>query len=92
VNIKKLFNKNIDLMKNSPYIPATNSDQSEMLQTIGVKSFEDLLSDVPKNLLFPELKLQEMLSEPELVDYFNDISKKNFASKKENKFSWRRSL
>ncbi|NCG34395.1 MAG: aminomethyl-transferring glycine dehydrogenase subunit GcvPA [Dehalococcoidales bacterium] len=73
-------------MKNSPYIPATNSDQAEMLQTIGVKKFEDLLSDVPKNLLFPELKLQEMLSEPELVDYFNQISKKNFASNKKTSF------
>jgi len=62
-------------MKNSPYIPATKSDQAEMLQTIGVKSFEDLLTDVPK-IYFSELKLQEMLSEPELVDYFNQISKK----------------
>jgi len=73
-------------MKSSPYIPATNSDQVEMLKTIGVNSFEDLLIDIPKNYLFPELKLQEMLSEPELVDYFNHLSKKNIASKKKTSF------
>ena len=73
-------------MKSSPYIPATNSDQVEMLKTIGVNSFEDLLIDIPKNYLFPELKLQEMLSEPELVDYFNHLSKKNVASKKKTSF------
>jgi glycine dehydrogenase subunit 1 len=73
-------------MKNSPYIPATHSDQVEMLKTIGVNSFKDLLTDVPKGHLFPELKLQEMLSEPELVDYFNHLSKKNIAFKKKTSF------
>jgi len=73
-------------MKNSPYIPATNSDQVEMLKTIGVNSFKDLLTDVPKSHLFPELKLQEMLSEPELVDYFNHLSKKNITFKKKTSF------
>ena len=73
-------------MKSSPYIPATNSDQVEMLKTIGVNNFKDLLIDIPKNYLFPELKLQEMLSEPELVDYFNHLSKKNVASKKKTSF------
>jgi glycine dehydrogenase subunit 1 len=73
-------------MKNSPYIPATHSDQVEMLKTIGVNSFKDLLTDVPKSHLFPELKLQEMLSEPELVDYFNHLSKKNIAFKKKTSF------
>ena len=40
-------------MKNSPYIPSTDLDQKEMLQTIGAKTFKDLLNDVPKKNAFP---------------------------------------
>ena len=68
-------------MKNSPYIPSTDLDQKEMLQTIGAKTFKDLLNDVPKKMLFPALELKEALSEQELVEFFELMANNNFASK-----------
>ena len=67
-------------MNNSPYIPSTDSDQKEMLETIGAKSFKDLLNDVPEKKLLPDLKLKEALSEQELVAFFELMANKNFAS------------
>ena len=57
-------------MTNSPYIPSTEDDKQQMLKTIGVSSFEELLSDVPKKHLQPTLNLKEALSEQELTEFF----------------------
>ena len=73
-------------MTSSPYIPSTDNDRKEMIEAIGVKNFEGLLTDIPKNFLFPELKLQNKLSEPELVDYFTKLGNKNVASKIKTSF------
>ncbi|MFL2649476.1 MAG: aminomethyl-transferring glycine dehydrogenase subunit GcvPA [SAR202 cluster bacterium] len=73
-------------MTSSPYIPSTDNDRKEMIEAIGVKNFEGLLTDIPKNFLFPELKLQDKLSEPELVDYFTELGNKNVASKIKSSF------
>ena len=73
-------------MTSSPYIPSTDNDRKEMIEAIGVKNFEGLLTDIPKNFLFPELKLQDKLSEPELVDYFTELGNKNVASKIKTSF------
>ena len=73
-------------MKNSPYIPSTDLDQKEMLQTIGAKTFKDLLNDVPKKMLFPTLELKEALSEQELVEFFELMANNNFASKSISSF------
>ena len=73
-------------MTSSPYIPSTDNDRKEMIEAIGVKNFEGLLTDIPKNFLFPELKLQDKLSEPELVDYFTELGNKNVASKTKTSF------
>ena len=73
-------------MTSSPYIPSTDSDRKEMIEAIGVKNFEGLLTDIPKNFLFPELKLQDKLSEPELVEYFTELGNKNVASKIKTSF------
>ena len=73
-------------MKNSPYIPSTDLDQKEMLQTIGAKTFKDLLNDVPKKMLFPPLGLKEALSEQELVEFFELMANNNFASKSISSF------
>ncbi len=56
--------------KASPYIPTTNEDQFQMLKEIGVNNFQDLLDDLPQNYLWPNINLKEMLSEPELTEYF----------------------
>ncbi|MBL07341.1 MAG: aminomethyl-transferring glycine dehydrogenase [Chloroflexi bacterium] len=68
-------------MTNSPYIPSTEDDKKKMLNTIGVNSFEELLSDVPEKHLQPDLNLKEALSEQELNEYFQLISNNNFSSK-----------
>ena len=73
-------------MKNSPYIPSTDLDQKEMLQTIGATAFKDLLNDVPKKMLFPDLELKEALSEQELVEFFELMANNNFASKSISSF------
>ena len=73
-------------MTSSPYIPSTDNDRKEMIEVIGVKNFEGLLTDIPKNFLFPELKLQDKLSEPELVEYFTELGNKNVASKIKTSF------
>jgi len=68
-------------MTNSPYIPSTEDDKQQMLKTIGVSSFEDLLSDVPKKQLQPTLNLKDALSEQELTEFFQLLSNNNFSSK-----------
>ena len=68
-------------MTNSPYIPSTEDDKQQMLKTIGVSSFEDLLSDVPKKQLQPTLSLKDALSEQELTEFFQLLSNNNFSSK-----------
>ena len=68
-------------MTNSPYIPSTEDDKQQMLKTIGVSSFEELLSDVPKKHLQPTLNLKEALSEQELTEFFQLLSNNNFSSK-----------
>ena len=67
-------------MTNSPYIPSTEDDKQQMLKTIGVSSFEELLSDVPKKYLQPTLNLKEALSEQELTEFFQLLSNNNFSS------------
>ena len=73
-------------MKNSPYIPSTDTDNKEMLNVIGVSSFQDLLDDVPENKLFPSLNLKEALSEQELVEFFELKANNNSASKSISSF------
>ncbi len=68
-------------MTNSPYIPSTEDDKQQMLKTIGVSSFEELLSDVPKKHLQPTLNLKKALSEQELTEFFQLLSNNNFSSK-----------
>tara|TARA_B100000579_G_scaffold427555_1_gene436353 strand:- start:2933 stop:4243 length:1311 start_codon:yes stop_codon:yes gene_type:complete len=68
-------------MTNSPYIPSTEEDKQQMLKTIGVSSFEELLSDVPKKHLQPTLNLKKALSEQELTEFFQLLSNNNFSSK-----------
>ena len=67
-------------MTNSPYIPSTEDDKQQMLKTIGVSSFEELLSDVPIKHLQPTLNLKEALSEQELTEFFQLLSNNNFSS------------
>ncbi len=60
------------------YLPHSNKDIESMLKVIGVKSIDDLFSDVPKEVLLKDdIKIGKSLSEIELVKYFDEIAKMN---------------
>lgn len=63
---------------NNRFIPHTPEDIAVMLERIGVKSLDDLYSDVPSEVVFKEeYDLPEGLSEIELRRLFKDLGKKN---------------
>jgi Glycine cleavage system protein P (pyridoxal-binding), N-terminal domain len=67
------------------YIPNTREQLEEMLKTIGVSSFEELIKDIPESLRFKgDLNIKGPLSEDELISYIRSIEKENadFASLK----------
>jgi glycine dehydrogenase subunit 1 len=59
------------------YIPISARERDAMLNTIGVKSLDDLFLDVPKNLRFPKLDLPPALSEMEAAAELADIAAGN---------------
>lgn len=63
---------------NHPYLPLTAENRRTMLESIGVNSFEDLLTDIPAGIrLDRPLKLPPPLTEVELRDYFNKKAAEN---------------
>lgn len=63
----------------TPYLPNTDKDRQEMLETIGVKSVDELFQDVPTAFRFPELKLPQAVSEMEILAELNTLASKNKA-------------
>lgn len=60
------------------YLPNTDQDRQDMIETIGAKDVMDLFNDVPKEVLRDtRMKLPEALSEFELVKETNKIAAKN---------------
>lgn len=60
------------------YFPHTDEDISQMLERIGVKSLEDLYSDVPADYLYKkEYDLPDAMSEQEVRDYFSGLASQN---------------
>jgi len=47
----------------NPYLPLTDDDRETMLKTIGVKSFSDLITQIPADIPAPVIRLPEPLSE-----------------------------
>lgn len=60
-----------------PYLPQTEDNLKEMLETIGVASIDDLFEDVPEKYRFPELNLPEGVSELEILDELYTMAQKN---------------
>lgn len=60
-----------------PYLPHTTGDREEMLKAIGVRTFEDLLSHIPKEIRVKELDLEPGLSELELTQRISQLAAKN---------------
>ncbi len=60
------------------YIPHTKTDKEEMLKTIGVSSFEDLVKQVPSKFLWPKLNLPaESLDEAQSAVRMSELASKN---------------
>jgi len=60
------------------YIPITATDEKAMLAAIGVKTVDELFSDVPPSVILKNgLNLPKGMSEPELKRFFNMIGKNN---------------
>ena len=56
------------------YIPHSPKERDAMLDTIGVKSLEDLFKDVPKQHRFPILQLPPALTEMEAASELGELS------------------
>ncbi len=61
------------------YIPNTDKEQKEMLDSIGVKSVEGLFSSIPDSLRLknPLSNIPRAMSEPEVLRHMKGMSKKN---------------
>jgi glycine dehydrogenase subunit 1 len=60
------------------YLPMTDQDQQEMLDTIGVSSIDELFSDIPESVRFQgEYKIKKAKSETELVKELSGLASKN---------------
>ena len=61
-----------------PFIPTTEANRREMLKTIGVKDFEELLSAIPEKARFKgKLEVPDALSEHEVTRLLQEIADKN---------------
>ncbi len=68
------------------YVPTTEADIKLMLREIGVKSIEDLLQDIPKELLCKPINIPDGMSEMELRRSLKSLSDKNANSNKYTSF------
>ena len=60
------------------FVPNTDADRKEMLERIGVSSFEELISAIPEEIRLKEpLNLMSRLSELEVVELLKSYAKKN---------------
>ncbi|MDQ0417441.1 glycine dehydrogenase subunit 1 [Croceifilum oryzae] len=60
------------------YLPMTEQDRKEMLETIGVQTTEELFAEIPENVRFHgELAIPQALPEPLLVKHMQRLSGKN---------------
>lgn len=69
------------------YIPLTEKDKQEMLQTIGAKSIGELFGDVPSDLLLNrDLNIAESEAETTLLRRLNRIASKNITKETHTSF------
>ena len=59
------------------FLPITEADRAEMLETIGVKSVGELFSDIPREAMNCTLDLPPALSELELMRELREMSGRN---------------
>src|SRR5512141_2667603 len=59
------------------YIPISPKERDAMLETIGVKSLDDLFADVPAEHRFPMLNLPPALTEMEAMEELSGLAQAN---------------
>lgn len=59
------------------YTPHTPEERRQMLEAIGIESLEDLFSDVPQRYRFPDLDLPLPVSEMEILNELQVVSRNN---------------
>lgn len=65
-------------MPNFAYFPHTEEDIREMLDRIGVRSLDDLYSDVPADFIYKdEYDLPAAMTEQQVREYFEGLSNRN---------------
>ncbi len=62
------------------YVPHTQAEREAMLSSIGVTSMEELFSAVPADLRFPELRLTEAMTEPEILSMLTELDHANLSA------------
>jgi glycine dehydrogenase subunit 1 len=61
-----------------PYYPNTDDDRRKMLDAIGVKDFDELIKDIPKEIRVKgDLKIPPAMSELEVIKHISTLAKKN---------------
>lgn len=68
---------------NIPYLPHTNQDRESMLEKVGVRTFEELISHIPENLRAEAININKGLSELELIRHIDDLASKNKPASKQ---------
>ncbi|QQK75900.1 aminomethyl-transferring glycine dehydrogenase subunit GcvPA [Salicibibacter cibarius] len=68
--------------KTHRYLPMTENDRREMLETVGAGDVAELFSDIPENVRSQsDLNIRKALPEQSLVEYFQSLGSKNEAVK-----------
>ena len=60
-----------------PYLSLTEEEKQSMLGEIGVRSFDELIKDIPVSLRDPKIVLPPSLSEIEVQDLISKLGRKN---------------
>ncbi len=69
------------------YLPVTEQDKKEMLETIGVQSVEELFADIPEKVRFKgDMNLKAALSEPDTVKELGRMANRNANTKQYTSF------
>lgn len=63
------------------WIPTTPEDMQHMLRVIGVQSIEDLFRDIPVSVRMKQWNLPDPMSEMEVLQYFQQLSRQNIVDK-----------
>jgi glycine dehydrogenase subunit 1 len=60
-----------------PYLSLTDDEKKALLGQIGVRSFDQLIQDIPVSLRDPKIALPPSLSEPEVQDLITKLGRRN---------------